>query len=144
MELEADDEIAEVDAAVPVTSTAPVPAPVARTVAAVVPALDEAGEPGQRTEANAGEEVGGEPDVHMEENVGGEVAEEGTVAANAEEVVEVPSGDDAIALLEARGIRLENVELEGSRTSPLPKRSSKCLSRTNLGPRPQKTSYASV
>ena len=71
--------------------------------------MDEAGEPGQRTEANAGEEWGGEPDVHMEANVGGEVAEEGTVAVNVEEVVEVPSGDDA---LEARGIRLENVELE--------------------------------
>ena len=83
-------------------------APVASTVAAVEPALDEAGEPGQRTEANAGE-----PDVHMEVNVGGEVAEEGTVPANVEEVEEVPSGDDALALLEARGIRLENVELEG-------------------------------
>ena len=70
--------------------------------------MDEAGEPGQRTEANAGE-----PDVHMELNVGVEVAEEGTVPANVEEVEEVPSGDDALALLEARGIRLENVELEG-------------------------------
>ena len=45
----------------------------------------------------------------------------GTVAANAEEVVEVPSGDDAIALLEARGIRLENVELErGLGNEPTP------------------------
>ena len=46
----------EVDAAVPVTSTAPVPAPVASTVAAVVPALDEAGEEA-RLVPNAGENV---------------------------------------------------------------------------------------
>ena len=56
LELEADDEIAEADAAVPVTSTAPVPAPVASTVAAVVPALDEAGEEA-RLVPNAGENV---------------------------------------------------------------------------------------
>ena len=49
----------------------------------------------------------------MEANVGEEVAEGGTVAANVEAVVAVPSGNDAFALLEERGIRLENVELEG-------------------------------
>ncbi|CAL6339055.1 unnamed protein product [Bathycoccus prasinos] len=112
-ESEADEGIAEDDAAVPVMSAAPVPASVAMAVAAVVPALEEAGDPGARLVANAGEEVRAEPGVRMEANVGGEVAAEGTVAANVVSVVEVPSGDDAFALLEEREIRLENVELEG-------------------------------
>ncbi|CAL6334524.1 unnamed protein product [Bathycoccus prasinos] len=105
---EADEETVEDDAAVPVLPAAPVPAPVALTGAAGVP-----GEPGARLAAYAGEEVRAEPDVHVEANVGGEVAEVGTVAANVEEVVLVPSGNDALALLAEREIRLENVELEG-------------------------------
>ena len=50
----------------------------------------------------------------MEADAGREVAEEGAVAANVEAVVEVPSGDDALVLLEERAIRLENVEIEGA------------------------------
>ena len=49
----------------------------------------------------------------MEADAGREGAGEGAVAANVEAVVGVPSGDDALALLEERAIRLENVELEG-------------------------------
>lgn len=105
---EADEETVEDDAAVPVLPAAPVPAPVALTGAASVP-----GEPGARLVAYAGEVVRAEPDVHVEANVGGEVTEVGTVAANVEEVVVVPSGNDALALLAEREIRLENVELEG-------------------------------
>jgi len=51
----------------------------------------------------------------MEADAGREVAEEAAVAAaNVEAVVEVPSGDDALALLEERAIRLEDVEIEGA------------------------------
>lgn len=75
--------------------------------------MEEAGDPGARLVSNAGGEVRAEPGVRMEADAGGEGAGEGAVAANVEAVVGVPSGNDAFALLEERGIRLENVELEG-------------------------------
>lgn len=95
-ESEADEGTAEDVAAVPVMSAALVPAdPVPMAAAAVEPALVEADEHGARLVASVGEEVRGEPGVRVEANVHGEVAEEGTVAANVETVVEVPSGEDA-------------------------------------------------
>mmetsp|Transcript_3287 Transcript_3287/g.11174 ORF Transcript_3287/g.11174 Transcript_3287/m.11174 type:complete len:503 (-) Transcript_3287:279-1787(-) len=114
VEPDADEGTAAVDAAAPAIPTAPAPAPVAMAVTADAPALEEAGDPGARLVPNAGGEGRAEPGVRMEADAGGEVAEEGAVAANVEVVVEVPSGDDALALLEERGIRLENVALEGA------------------------------
>ncbi|CAL6417375.1 unnamed protein product [Bathycoccus prasinos] len=99
-EPETDEGTAADDAAVPAMPAAP-------------PALEEAGDPGARLVSNAGGEVRAEPGVRMEADAGGEGAGEGAVAANVEAVVGVPSGNDAFALLEERGIRLENVELEG-------------------------------
>ena len=74
---------------------------------------EEDDEPGVQVEAKAGEEVGDEPGVQMEANAGGEIAEEGTAAVNMDSVVEAPSGYDALALLEARDIRLEDVGRDG-------------------------------
>ena len=113
VESDADEGTAADDAAAPASPAAPVPAPVAMAVTADAPALEEAGVPGARPVSNAGEGRV-EPGVRMEADAGREVAEEGAVAANVEAIVEVPSGDDALALLEERGIRLENVVLEGA------------------------------
>jgi len=74
---------------------------------------EEDDEPGVQVEAKAGEEVGDEPGVQMEANAGGEIAEEGTAAVNMDSVVEAPSGYDALELLEARDIRLEDVGRDG-------------------------------
>ena len=105
-ESEADEGTAEDVAAVPVMSAALVPAdPVPMAAAAVEPALVEADEHGARLVASVGEEVRGEPGVRVEANVHGEVAEEGTVAANVETVVEVPSGEDALDIFEERQLR---------------------------------------
>ena len=122
VEPDADEGTAAVDAAAPAIPVAPAPAPVAMAVATVEPALEEARDPGARPVPDAGGEGRAEPGVRMEADAGGEVeadaggevAEEGAVAAYVEAVVEVPSGDDALALLEERAIRLENVEIEGA------------------------------
>ena len=114
VEPDADEGTVVVDAAAPAIPAAPAPAPVAMAVATVEPALEEARDPGARPVPDAGGEGRAEPGVRMEADASGEVAEEGAVAAYVEAVVEVPSGDDALALLEERAIRLENVEIEGA------------------------------